>query len=171
LKEVVGEAVVNRTLRELLKAHAFKPAPYPNTLDFLRLLRAEAGPQHDALITDLFEKITILDVKASQPRSVKRPDGQFDVSFEVQAKKFYAGAKGQETEAPLNETFDIGVFDAEPGAAGFSAKSVIRFEQQMIKTGTQIVRLVVPRAPQWVGVDPYNKRIDRNTGDNLVRLD
>jgi ABC-2 type transport system permease protein len=171
LKEVVGEAVVNRTLSKLLKAHAFKPAPYPNTLDFLRLLREQAGPQHDALITDLFEKITILDVKAGQPRSVKRPDGQFDVSFEVQAKKFYAGAKGKETEAPLNETFDIGVFDAEPGAAGFSAKSVIRFEQQMVKSGTQTVRLVVPRQPKWVGVDPYNKRIDRNTSDNLARLE
>jgi ABC-2 type transport system permease protein len=171
LKEVVGEAVVNRTLSKLLKAHAFKPAPYPNTLDFLRLLREQAGPQHDALITDLFEKITILDVKASQPRSVKRPDGQFDVSFEVQAKKFYAGVKGKESEAPLNETFDIGVFDAEPGAAGFSAKSVIRFEQQMVKSGTQTVRLVVPRQPKWVGVDPYNKRIDRNTSDNLARLE
>ena len=29
------------------------------------ILRAEAGPQHDALITDLFEKITLLDMKAT----------------------------------------------------------------------------------------------------------
>ena len=36
---------------------AFKPAPYPNPTDFLRLLRAEAGPQREQLIADLFEKI------------------------------------------------------------------------------------------------------------------
>src|SRR5512138_2358068 len=53
LKDVVGEPTVNGALAALLKDFAFKPAPYPNTRDFLRLLRAAAGPQHDALITDL----------------------------------------------------------------------------------------------------------------------
>ncbi|MFO0113621.1 MAG: M1 family aminopeptidase [Betaproteobacteria bacterium] len=59
LKEVVGEAVVNRALQKFLAEFAFKPAPYPSTTDFIRLLRAEAGPQHDQLITDLFEMITL----------------------------------------------------------------------------------------------------------------
>jgi ABC-2 type transport system permease protein len=26
----------------------------------------------------------------------------------------------------------------------------------------------VDREPTWVGVDPYNKRIDRNSDDNLT---
>ena len=56
LKEVVGEAVVDRALAKLLQQFAFKGPPYPNSKDFLAILRAEAGPQHDALITDLFEK-------------------------------------------------------------------------------------------------------------------
>jgi len=51
-------------------------APYPNTLDFLRLLRAEVGPAHDALITDLFEKITLVDAKTTRATAVKRPDGK-----------------------------------------------------------------------------------------------
>jgi ABC-2 type transport system permease protein len=170
LKEAVGEAVVNRALAGMLKAHAFKEAPYPNTLDFLKLLRAEAGPQHHALITDLFEKITLLDVKAGAARSVRRADGRFEVSFEVDAKKFYADGQGRETEAPLAEPFDIGVFDAEPGSAGFKAASVLAFERRELKTGRQTVTVVVDREPAWVGVDPYNKRIDRNSGDNLVKI-
>ena len=170
LKEVVGEDVVNRTLAGMLKAHAFKEAPYPNTLDFLKLLRAEAGPQHDALITDLFEKITLLDMKASAARSVRRADGRYEVSFEVDAKKRHADGKGRETEAPLAEAFDIGVFDAEPGSAGFKAASVLAFERRELKTGRQTVTLVVEREPVWVGVDPYNKRIDRNSADNLAKI-
>ena len=170
LKEVVGEDVVNRAMAALLKQYAFKAAPYPNTLDFLRLLRAEAGPAHQQLITDLFEKITLLDVKASDAKSVKRADGKYEVSFVVDAKKLYADGKGKETEAPLAEPFDIGVFSAEPGRPGYTAKSVLSFARQEIHSGKQTVKVVVDQEPAWVGVDPYNKRIDRNSEDNLARV-
>lgn len=56
LKEVVGEDVVNRALQRLLSEFAFKAAPYPSSTDLIRVLRAEAGPEHDELITDLFER-------------------------------------------------------------------------------------------------------------------
>ena len=39
LKEEVGEAVVDRALRRMLQLYAFKSAPYPNTKDFLAILR------------------------------------------------------------------------------------------------------------------------------------
>src|SRR5471032_2110310 len=71
-KEALGEDVVNRALRKMLVQYAFKGAPYPKTTDFLAYLRAEAGPQNDALITDLFEKITLLDLKASNATAKKR---------------------------------------------------------------------------------------------------
>ena len=171
LKEVVGEAAVNRALARLLKAHAFKSAPYPNALDFLRLMREEVGPAHDALITDLFEKITLLDVKASNASAVKLADGRWQVSFDVVAAKRYADGQGQQTDAPLAEPFDIGVFSAEPGKPGYNAASVLLFDRQRIKTGTQRLPVVVAQQPAFVGVDPYNKRIDRNADDNLVRVE
>jgi len=171
LKEVVGEAAVNRALAKLLQQFAFKGAPYPNTLDFLRLLRAEAGPEHDALITDLFERITLLDVKATNAKSSRRADGKYDVSFEVDAKKLYADGHGKETEAPLDEPFDIGVFSAEPGRKGYSAAAILYFQRQRVKSGRQTITLVVDKAPQFVGVDPYNKRIDRNSEDNLAKVE
>ena len=170
LKEVIGEEKVNRAMKRLLEQYAFKNAPFANTLDFLKLLREEAGPQNDALIDDLFMKITLLDVKALNATSVKRPDGKYQVSFEVEAKKLYADGKGKETEAPLDEPFDIGVFSAEPGTSGYDASSVLSFNRQRIRSGKQTVSVVVDRPPLWVGVDPYNKRIDRNSGDNLSRI-
>ena len=171
LKEVVGEDVVNRSLAKMLQQHAFKAAPYPNTRDFLAILRAEAGPANDALITDLFEKITLYDVKATDAKAVKRADGRYDVTFDVVAKKLYADGKGRETEAPLDEPFDVGVFSAEPGRPGYTAASVLAFERQRVHSGTQTVKLVVASRPAFVGVDPYNKRIDRNSEDNLARVD
>jgi ABC-2 type transport system permease protein len=171
LKEVVGEATVNRALSQLLAQYAFKPAPYPNTTDFLRLLRAAAGPAHDALITDLFEKITLFDAKATGATAVKRADGTYEVTLEIEAHKLYADGKGVETEAPLDEPFDVGVFTAAPGSPGFAAASVLRMERRPIHSGKQTVTLVVDKPPRFAGVDPYNKRIDRNSDDNLTAVE
>ena len=170
-KEVIGEEKVNRALARFLKAHAFKPAPFPTSLDFLRILREEAGPQHADLITDLFERITLVDVKTTAARAVTRADGRYDVTLEVQARKLYADGKGKETEAPLDEPFDIGVFSAEPGKKDFKANSVLLFERRAVRTGTQTFTVTVDKQPKFAGVDPYNKRIDRNSDDNVMPVE
>jgi ABC-2 type transport system permease protein len=170
LKEVVGEDVVNRALRNLLTEFAFKPAPYPSSTDFLRLLRAEAGPEHDELIADLFEKITLYDMKASNAIAKKLADGKYQVAFTVEGKKLYADGQGKETEAALNEPFDIGVFTVEPGKKGYTRESVIRMQRRSMQSGKQTIEFVVDQVPKFVGVDPYNKRIDRNSDDNLTQV-
>jgi aminopeptidase N/ABC-type transport system involved in multi-copper enzyme maturation permease subunit len=167
LREVVGVDKVNRAMARFLNEHAFKPAPYPSSADFLRILREEAGPQHDALITDLFERITLVDVKTTAARTTKRPDGRYDVTLDIEARKLYADGKGKETEAPLDEPFDVGVFSAEPGKKDFKAESVLLFERRPIHTGKQTLTLTVDKLPKYAGVDPYNKRIDRNSDDNV----
>jgi len=170
-KEALGEEVVDRALRKLLAQYAFKGAPYPTTRDFLTLLRAEAGPQNDALITDLFDRITLLDLKASNASAHKRADGKYDLSFDVEAHKFYADGAGKETEATMDELVELGVFSDRPGDKTFGAKDVLVLDKRRIETGALHVSLTVDRAPAWVGIDPYNKRIDRNSDDNLVKVE
>ncbi len=152
LKEMVGEEAVNRALRRLLAKYAFKAAPYPSSSEFVAMLREEAGPQHEQLITDLFEKITLYDMKAKDATWKKRADGKYDVTFTVEGKKLYADGKGKETEAPLDEPFEVGVFTAQPGKKGFTKDSVLAFERRPFKSGAAKVTLVVDREPSWVGV-------------------
>ena len=170
LQDEIGEAAVNRALRKLIAAYAFKGAPYPTTLDFLRFLRAEAPADKQALITDLFEKITLYDIKVTSVTSKKRADGRYDVALKVQARKMYADGQGKETAAPLNETLDVGLFSAEPGKKGFSAKSVIALQRLPIRSGDQTLRLIASAEPKFGGVDPYNKLIDRNGDDNVLKV-
>ena len=171
LKEVVGVEVVNRALQRLLEQYAFKPAPYPSSTDFIRLLREEAGPPHEQLIADLFERITLYDMKATGATMKKLGEGKFEVRFDVEGKKLYADGKGNESEAPLDEPFDIGVFADEPGKKGYKRESVLFFERRPIRSGKQTIVLVVDKPPKFVGVDPFNKRIDRNSEDNLIRVE
>jgi aminopeptidase N len=170
LKEEVGEAAVNRALQKLLAQFAFKPAPYPASTDFLRLLRAEVDSSKHSFIADLFEKITLYDLKASAPKVQQRSDGKFDVRFTVQANKFYADGKGKETESPLSETFEIGAFSDEPAKKGYGPKSVLALQRVVLTSGSQEVYLVTESPPSFVGVDPFNVRIDRNSNDNLAKV-
>ncbi|KQY86543.1 MULTISPECIES: M1 family aminopeptidase [unclassified Brevundimonas] len=167
LRDQIGEDAVNRALRRVLAQYAFKGAPYPRSLDLVAAIRAEAPADKQALITDLFEKITVYDVKTTGMTSTKRADGRWDVTVTVDARKLYVDGKGVETEAPLNETFDIGLFTAEPGKGAFNARNVVLLERRPIRSGVQTLRFVTTRAPSFGGVDPYNKWIDRNSDDNL----
>jgi hypothetical protein len=164
LQERLGEDAVNRALRRLLERYRFKGAPYPRSLDFVAELRAEARTaEAQTLITDLFERITIYDLKVSQPMAVRRPDGKWDVTVPVEAKKFY-----DSTETPLAERIEIGLFTAEPGRDAFDQSNVILMERHLIRSGRQLFTFVSDRKPTYAGVDPYNLYIDRDTGDNVV---
>jgi len=169
LKELVGEEAVDRALRRFLAAYAFKPAPYPSTTDFLALLRAEA-PGHEQAIRDLFERITLYDMKAHDAIAHKRADGRYEVRFTVEGKKLYADAQGKETEVPLDEPFDVGAFTVEPGKQGYRRDSVLKLERISVKSGAQTLTLVLDQPPRLVGIDPFNERIDRNSEDNLTAV-
>ncbi len=168
LADEIGEEAVNRALRSLLARFAFKTAPYPTALDLVAALRAQAPPDKQALITDLFEKITLYDLTAKQARSKRRADGRFDVAVTVSAHKHYANGAGVETPAPMNETVNIGLFTARPGDTDFSSRRVIAFGKRPIRSGDQTLRFVTSIAPTFAGIDPYNELIDRNADDNVV---
>jgi aminopeptidase N len=178
LQDIIGEEKVNRALARLLQQYAFKSAPYPRSIDLVALLREEAGPEYQDLITDLFEKITLYDLKASEGKAVQNAQGAYDITFTVEAKKLYADEEGVETETLLAESIDIGVFTAEPGDGVFAKENVLHFERRAIGSGSQTITIRGLRAPAgksgavtlYAGVDPYNKRIDRSSGDNVIKV-
>jgi aminopeptidase N len=170
LQDQIGEEAVNRALRKLIADHAFKGAPYPTTLNFMAALRAEAPADKQGLITDLFERITLYDLKTTNASVKKRPDGRFDVTVVVDALKKYADGKGRETSAALNETMDIGLFTAKPGDKGFAAKNVLLYQRRPIRSGENRFIFTVDKVPTFAGIDPYNTVIDRNGDDNTVKV-
>lgn len=167
LRDQLGEAAVNRALRTVLEAHRFGGAPYPRSVDLIAALRANAPADKQGLITDLFERIALYDVKTTATSASRRADGKWDVSVTIDARKLYADARGRETSAPLSETMDIGLFTAEPGKGTFDEKNVVLLERRPIRTGVQTFRFVAAAKPAFAGIDPYNKWIDRNSDDNL----
>jgi ABC-2 type transport system permease protein len=171
LQERLGEDAVNSALRRFLERFKFKGAPYHRSIDLVAEFRKEAKtPGQQALITDLFEKITIYDLKATEAKSVKGKDGLWTTTINVEAHKYYASGKGVETEAPLTEAIEVGLFTARPEAGTFAAKDVLSMERRPIKGGKQTIILTSKVKPVYAGIDPYNFYIDRDSDDNVVAL-
>ena len=169
LQERMGEDAINRALRTLLARYRFRGAPYPRSLDLVAALRGEARTtEEQALITDLFERIALYHLEATGPTAVRRADGRWDVTVPVVARKLYADGQGGETEAPLAERIEVGLFTAEPGRDAFSPSHVVVLERRPIRSGRQVLRFVTDRRPTHAGIDPYNLYIDRNSADNVV---
>jgi hypothetical protein len=169
LQKRLGEDAVNRALRALLSRYRFKGAPYPRSLDLIALFRAEAKTAEDqALITDLFERVALYDLKVVEPSAVRRADGKWDVSVPVVAKKVYVDSVGAEMEAPIAERIEIGLFTAEPGRDAFDSSHVVLLERRPVRSGNQVLKFVTERKPAYAGIDPYNFYIDRNSVDNVV---
>ena len=170
LKDAVGEATVNRVLAQLVREHGLKTNPYTTASDFMRLLRKEVGKEHQQLVTDLFERITLWDLQVVGSEAKQVGDGKWRVRIDVEARKLVADAGGGEKEAPLDQAIDIGLFTADPQRREFSAKDVIILEKRRIVGGKQSIELVVDRKPAFVGIDPYIKLIQRNTASNIAAL-
>jgi ABC-2 type transport system permease protein len=174
LRNEVGEAPVNRAIQSLIRQFAFKPAPYPTSAQFIGFLRAEVGPDaaKQQLITDLFEKITLYDAKTTAATKVKLPNGGWQVTLTVDAKKLYADGQGNETPAPMLEPWEIGVFTKKPEDEAFTRVNILAFERRSLRSGVQQVVVTLPPGldPAFAGIDPYTKRIDRNSSDNIIAV-
>jgi len=118
------------------------------------------------LITDLFEKITVYDLKVTEAATRKDGDG-WTTTLTIAADKYYASGKGAEAKAPLKEAIEVGLFTARPGIGAFSAKDVILMDREPVRGGVQRITLHSKAKPFFAGIDPYNFYVDRNSDDNV----
>ena len=160
---------MNRALRMFIERYKFKGPPYPRSVDLVELLRQQATtPEQQELITDLFERITLYDLRVQETRAERREDGRWDVTVPVAARKLYASGSGEEQEVPLSDEIEIGLFTAEPGTRDFAETNVLAMERRPIRSGEQVLNFVTDIKPTHVGFDPYNFYIDRNSADNVL---
>jgi ABC-2 type transport system permease protein len=171
MKEMIGEDAINRALRKLITQYAYAPPPYPTSYALLDALREQTPPNLQYLIKDLFKDITLFSNRTLAATARKRADGQYDVSIEVEARKFKADGNGNETEVPVDDWIDIGAF-ARP-ASGRKYGDTLYRQRVHITQRNSTFTFTVARMPATAGIDPLALLIDRIPDDNLkdVTLD
>jgi aminopeptidase N len=169
LREEIGEQALNRALHKFLLAKAFQQPPYTTSAELLQFIRAEARPEQQALITDLFEKITFYDNRVEAATARKRADGRYDVTLQLHAAKHYVDGKGKERDGALDDWIEVGVFSKGPSGKERDEK-VLYLQRLHVTTAAPTITVTVERLPSEAGFDPYNKLIDRVSDDNRKQV-
>jgi ABC-type transport system involved in multi-copper enzyme maturation permease subunit len=163
LQEIIGKDKVNQALRNFLRAYSFQTSPCPTSRDLVNALRAEAGPEYQQLITDLFERIVLYDLQVDTA-SAHQVDGGYEVTIEVTARQFEADGRGKETEEPLDTWFDVAVFaETDEPLEGVTPLSI---EKHRLRSGKQVLTVRTSKRPGIVALDPFHKMIERSVGNN-----
>ena len=168
LRDLIGEAPLHAAIRAYLDEGRFAGPPYATTYDLMKHLTAATPDSLRYALTDYFETITLWDARADSVTSTKRADGAFDVTVFATARKFRADSLGAETEQPMADYVDVGVFGKAPAGARLGPPLAVR--RVKVTSGAARYTFVVPSAPERAGIDPYNLLIDRNPGDNTREI-
>ena len=168
LKEMIGEEAVNHALRKLIQQYAYAQPPYPTSYVLVDALREQTPADLQYLIKDLFEDITIFSNRTLQAAAHKRADGKYDVTIDIETRKFKADSKGNETEVPVNDWIEIGAF-AKPEKDKKYGKTLYR--RRVHLSGSKSTHtFTVEELPYEAGVDPFVLLIDRVPDDNVKQV-
>jgi ABC-2 type transport system permease protein len=170
LREEIGEDKLNAALAAYIKDKAFQQPPYTTTLEMLDYIRAQTPPEKHKVVEELFAKIVLYDTRVVGVSSAARSDGKFDVRIEYESAKSQADGLGKETPLALDDWMQVGVFSRKAGEPEHSERALY-LQPQHITQVKGTIEVVVDSAPFEVGLDPYNKFIDRNPDDNRKRVE
>ena len=171
LGQYIGRDQVNLALRRVLDAHPPGSTPLATTLDLYRELQAVTPAQYQPLLHDLLAANTYWELSATQARAKQLADGRWQVAIDVRARKLLVDDAGAETDRPLDEWIEIGVF---PGPARKHENGEVilgkpvYLEKHRITQATQTIVVTVPREPGHAGVDPRALLVDVRPRDNFV---
>lgn len=167
LREYLGEDVLNAALARYIKQVGEQGPPFTTSKDLIKILREATPPDQQHIIEDLLETITLFDNKVREA-SVSEKDGKFVVTLELAARKLRADDLGQETEIPVGDDIEVGIF-AAPGP-GETLGKPLYLKYHHITEATTRLEITVDERPARAGIDPSNKLIDRNPDDNTQSL-
>jgi hypothetical protein len=158
LQDQIGEAALNGALKRYIESVRSQAPPYTISRDLVSFVAEVTPPEKRHLLDDLFTKITLFDNQATEAKARRLPDGRYEVALKAKARKLQADGKGVETDVPLDDWIDVGVF---------AGKTPLYLQKQHV-TGPEVtVSVVVGSRPTRAGIDPLNKLIDRTPTDNV----
>lgn len=179
LKDYIGEDTLNAALAKYISKVAYQEPPYTNSIEFINYLKAATPDSLKYIINDMFETITLYENKTTSCSYSKTKEGKYLVRINIESKKMKADSIGKMKDVAINDWIDIGVFGSKPARTsefvhsggeinGKNEETELYLQKHKINKNKMEFEIIVEQEPVKVGIDPYNKLIDR-TPDNNTR--
>ena len=166
LKDYIGEDSLNAALRKYIAKVAYQEPPYTNSIEFISYLKAATPDSLKYIINDMFESITMYENKTTKCSYTKTKDGKYLVKFSVESKKMKADSIGKMKEELIADWIDIGVFGSKE-VDGKKTDTELYLQKRKITKSKMDFEIMLNEEPVKVGIDPYNKLIDRTPDNNM----
>src|SRR5258708_35375035 len=115
---------------------------------------------------EMFETITLYDNKTVSAKVQPTADHKYKLTLVVNARKLRANGDGAETEIPIHDLIEVGVFKGRK-----DKEQPLQTEKVWITQPRTTLTFVVNEMPTRAGIDPYSKLIDRNPEDNWADVE
>jgi aminopeptidase N len=167
LRNYIGKDRVNDALRQMLHNYTTGPA-LPTTLDFYKELQAVTADTLHYLVHDLFAANTFWELETKAATAKQTEAGTWQVILEVETRKVTVDNIGIETDVPMHDWLEIGVYG--PRTENRSPSKVLYLQKHRIVSGKQTFILHVPEKPARAGIDPNHLMIDLEMEDNTKKV-
>ena len=174
LKDLIGEDSLNSALRRFYEHWAYRDkGPFAGNDDLFEYIKKVVPDSLQYYLSDGLSNITVYDNKILEAKlkPLTKPN-EYSLQIKVSVAKFYSDTAYIETPAKeMNDYIDVGVFGVDTkGKDGRSLRNPIYFHKYRFPAGEHEINLIVKEKPSSVGIDPYEKLIDKNTNDNIFYL-
>ncbi|MDX2247969.1 MAG: M1 family aminopeptidase [Bacteroidia bacterium] len=167
LQDYISEDSVNAALHRYVNDWAWREDRYVTSDILLDYFRKVTPDSLQYVITDMFETITLFENRTKTATYESLPDGKYKVSLDIETIKYRADSLGNETEIPVNDRMDIGVF----GKTSAGKDTLLYLQKHRITGKENHFEIEVGAKPEKAGIDPINKLIDRNPEDNVKTIE
>ena len=116
------------------------------------------------LLHDLFAANSFWELETERATVEQTAAGTWQVTLDVQARKVVVDEAGVETEVPMDDWVEVGVF--APAEKGEEPGKPPYLQKHRIRSGQQSITVTVPSRPTHTGIDPNYLLIDLKTDDN-----
>ncbi len=192
LSDYIGEDKLNGILSSFIDSVKYQEAPYTTSLELLSLLKAGTPDSLQYVIEDMFENITLYDIRVTEADYTINDDGTYTVDITAHVTKYRTDEKGRQQfynqdsvttileiegkkrpirSYPLIDFVDVGIFGLTENEEGEEIEKELYLQKHKIIQIENKFTITVNEEPREVGIDPYNKLIDRDSNDNRRKVE
>ncbi|MBB1286030.1 ABC transporter permease [Flavisolibacter sp. BT320] len=165
LREYIGKEKVRLGLQNFFRKYSAVPTARPVPSDLNRELHAVTPDSMKYLLHDLFAANTFWDLKPVSVIASEIGGGKWKVKLDVKARKYIVDKKGAETDIPMNDWIQVGVY-GQPGET--KAGKSLYMQHHQIRSEVQRIEIEVTGKPALAGIDPNTLLMDVVNYDNVT---
>lgn len=173
LRDLMGADSLNASLREFEATYAYQTnPPFAGSNDLFHFLQKHVPEALQYYLSDTWQKVTLYDSKVTDVSCKQLGKNNFLITLQVDVEKAWIDHNGEDVPAKdMNDYIDIGAFASDTkNARGRTVVHPLYLQKYKLTAGLHMIRFYVTAKPQRVGIDPYNKLVDRHPNDNLKEL-